>query len=169
VISEITQKCLSVIGCLLVIVYLLLFTALQAYAEDSFFDGKVSRVLEGNKIILRGGSVVEYAGIDVPRSRDENNIWFKDIATLALKLNTDFVTGKTVRLELVPHPMYDESDTTKYAYVFANGRMINAELLKSGVAVVSEENPPVEKYRAYFERLQAIAKIKKVGIWKKIS
>jgi len=65
----------------IIICGLLLLNNSLVFAED-FFDGKVDKVLDGGTIILRGGTIVQYMGIDVPKLRGGNPS-FSDIAEVA--------------------------------------------------------------------------------------
>ena len=134
---------------------------------ENFFDAKVQKVLDGDKILLRGGTIVQYMGIDTPRTRVPYQI-FQDIAVASLKLNKRLVEGKTVRLEIVTPSNISSEDSRKFAYVFIGGQMVNALLLKKGLAVVSRTYPPDVKYQNFFLQSQQQAIMGKIGIWQKL-
>ena len=148
-------------------IFLLIICATAYVCAQDFFDAKVQKVLDGDKIILQGGTVVQYMGIDTPRTRVPNQI-FQDIALAALQYNKQLVEGKTVRLEIVKPSNVSSQDSRTFAYVFAGGQMVNALLLKKGLAIVSNTYPPDAKYNDYFIRSQNIAIFKRVGIWQKL-
>jgi len=145
------------------LVLLLLFLSSTSYADD-FFEGYVVKVLEGDTILLKGGTTVRYMGIDTPQTRIANQT-FKVVGDKALSVNKQMVEKKTVRLELVDPPSRSATDARKFAYVYVSGQMINALLLKKGLAVVSQTFPPDEKYTDYFTRAQDMAVQNKSGIW----
>ncbi len=134
-----------------------------AFAED-FFEGYVVKVLEGDTILLKGGTTVRYMGIDTPQTRVGNQT-FKAIGDKALSVNKQMVEKKTVRLELVDPQTRSDGDARKFAYVYVSGQMVNTLLLKKGLAVISRTFPPDSKYTDYFARSQNIAVQKKSGIW----
>ena len=151
-----------------VIVFGVVCSALPyAYTED-FFEADVEKVIEGDKIILRGGTVVQYMGIDAPRTMVPDHV-FKDIASAAFEINKQLVEKKRVRLEFASPPNVSHSDSRKFAYVFAGGQMVNAVLLKKGLAVVSKTFPPSAQYQTYFLRAQNEAVARQAGIWGKLN
>lgn len=133
-----------------------------------FFDAYVDKVMDGDTIHLRGGTVVRYMGIETPRTRIKNQI-FMNVAQQSLALNKKLVEKKKVRLEIVEPVNVDRDDTRKFAYVFVSGQMVNAVLLKKGLALISKTFPPDEKYQGYFVRSQNEAINLKKGIWEKLS
>jgi len=137
------------------------------YAQD-FFEGYVVKVLEGDTLLLRGGTTVRLMGIDTPQTRISNNL-FIDIGKKAISVTKSLVEKKKVRLELVDPAMRSGNDARKFAYVFVSGRMVNAILLKKGLGVISQSFPPDDKYAAYFVRNQAQAAQAKAGIWQLVS
>ncbi len=157
------RKCFIILIAVAITAY---FFSPYVFAED-FFVAKVQKVLEGDKILLQGGTVVQYMGINAPRTRVSNQI-FQDIALAALQLNKKLVEGKTVRLEIVMPSSISTEDSRKFAYVFIGGRMVNALLVKKGLAVVSDTYPPAQKYQSFFSRAQQQAVLSKAGIWQKI-
>jgi micrococcal nuclease len=144
--------------------FLLSLVCVSSIHAEDFFDGYVAKVLDGDTILLKGGTTVRYMGIDTPQTRVGNRA-FQDIALKALELNKKMVEKKTVRLELVEPSLRDKNDARKFAYVFVSGQMVNALLLKKGLGVVSQSFPPDQKYAEYFAREQKSAISQSLGIW----
>ena len=125
---------------------------------------KVTRVIDGDTIVIDTGQTVRYIGINTPEVETS-----ECFATEAGEINEDMILGKEVRLEK------DISETDKYGrllrYVYTDEgpdgyEMINDELLKIGLAKV-ETVPPDIKYKDEFDQSQDYAKQNKLGLWSK--
>jgi len=134
---------------------------------ESYFEGQVDKVIDGDTILLRGGTIIQYMGIDTPEARSMQPL-FSEIANKALALNQQLVEKKRVRLELVEGVSTTET-SRKYAYVFVGGQMVNAVMLKKGYAIISATYPPDEKYETYFSQCQEEACSGQLGLWKTLS
>lgn len=126
---------------------------------------EVVRVSDGDTIRVRlaGGREVpvRYIGIDTPETVDPR----KDVQCYgreASAFNAKLVAGKTVELEK------DVSETDKYdrllRYVWADGKMVNEELVRGGYAR-SSAYPPDVKYQDRFRALEAEARQRGIGLW----
>ncbi len=118
---------------------------------------KVTRVLDGDTIELKGGKRIRYMGIDAP---ELNERW----GTLAYETNRDLVEGKFVRIE-EDHPDRDFYGRT-LAHVFIDNVFVSERLVDDGLAKVflikGEAKPK------YLSRLQAAedrAKGATRGLW----
>ncbi len=116
---------------------------------------RVTQVIDGDTIILEGGHRVRYIGIDAPE-RDEP--FYQE----AKEANQALVEGKRVRLER------DISQRDMYGrllrYVWANGTLVEAELVRQGYAV-AKAYPPDTKYQAELEQIERQARETGRGIW----
>lgn len=116
---------------------------------------RVSRVIDGDTIVLEDGRYVRYIGIDTP---EKGKPYYGE----AKRENERLVKGKRVRLEL------DIGKTDRYgrtlAYVHADDIFVNAELVKGGYAVIVTY-PPNVKYADEFVALQKEARNNKRGLW----
>lgn len=148
---------------ILFFILLCVMCAVPVYAQE-FFEAHVIKVLEGDTLLLKGGTTVRLMGIDTPQTRIRNQL-FTELGAHALSVTKQLVEKKKVRLQLVDPPMRSGSDARKFAYVFVSGRMVNALLLKKGLAVISRSFPPDTQYADYFVRIQAEAARAKAGIW----
>ena len=120
----------------------------------------VTRVIDGDTIIIEGGHRVRYIGIDTPEIYPRMEAYGME----ALLANRELVEGKRVRLER------DVSETDKYGrllrYVFVGEVFVSAELVREGLAC-AEAYPPDTEYQAYLEELEAEAREAGRGMWAK--
>lgn len=118
---------------------------------------KVSRVIDGDTIVIASGEHVRYIGIDTPELNPE-----EPYAREALTENRHLVEGKLVRLEK------DVSDKDRYGrllrYVYVDGLMVNAELVRLGLARATAY-PPDTKYQQLLKDSEGTAKRERRGIW----
>ncbi len=136
------------------------------YSEVESKSYYVSKVIDGDTIQLSNGWRIRYLGIDTPEIRKKvMGEWVYDPQLFALeakKYNSDLVSGRKVRLE------FDVEKKDKYsrwlAYVYVDDVMVNAELLKEGLARVLII-PPNGKYADIFKNLRIKAQKSKIGIW----
>ena len=121
-------------------------------------SARVTRVIDGDTIAIEGGYRVRYIGIDTPEIRPETEAFGIE----AWQANRQLVEGKLVRLER------DISETDKYnrllRYVYVDDIMVNAELVRQGLAQV-KAYPPDTKYQDFLEALEAEAKGEGRGMW----
>lgn len=136
----------------------------------------VTRVIDGDTVVLANGEHVRLIGIDAPESRNNPKLERdslrsgKDINVI-LKMGKEasqfvrqLVEGKAVRLEL------DVQKRDKYgrllAYIYLeDGTFVNAKIMEAGYAQVMTI-PPDVKYADMFLKLQARARKDGAGLWK---
>ena len=120
----------------------------------------VTRVIDGDTIIIAGDYRVRYTGIDTPEIYPE----LEDYGAEAWQANRRLVEGKKVRLER------DVSETDKYGrllrYVYVDDIFVNAELVRQGLAKAIAY-PPDTKYQDYLEKLESEAREAGWGMWAK--
>ncbi len=118
---------------------------------------RVTQVIDGDTIIIAGGSHVRYIGIDTPEKLEA-------FGTEAWQANRELVEGRTVRLEP------DVSDTDRYGrllrYVYVDNIFVNAELVRRGLAR-AKAYPPDTKYHDYLKQLETEARQAGRGMWAK--
>jgi micrococcal nuclease len=116
----------------------------------------VTRVIDGDTIVIEGGYHVRYIGIDAPESSEFYYLEAKQI-------NEGLVGGKRVRLEK------DISDKDIYGrllrYVYIGDDFVNAEIVRQGCAWAIAY-PPDVKYQVYLEAMEKEARQSKRGIWR---
>jgi len=119
---------------------------------------RVTRVIDGDTIVIEGGVRVRYIGVDAPELYPEAQA----CGIEARQANCRLVEGKTVRLER------DVSDTDRYGrwlrYVYVDGVMVNAELVRQGLAR-ARAYPPDTKYQDCLREMEAEAGRAGRGLW----
>jgi len=123
---------------------------------------EVRFVYDGDTVVLEDGRRVRYLGIDTPEmGSDEERPEF--LAEAARAFNEKAVRGVAVRLE------FDRERKDRHgrwlAYVhLPDGRMLNAELIRSGLARVLAVRPNLEHFDRLVEAQQE-AMANRAGIW----
>ena len=118
---------------------------------------KVTRIIDGDTIVLDNGETVRLIGVDAPELSQP----LSEDAALFLEV---LLLNQSVRLE------FDKDKKDKYdrtlAYVYLGDILINAKLLEMGYARVLTKYPFAEEFKSQFLKLQEKAKSSKLGIWK---
>jgi micrococcal nuclease len=121
----------------------------------------VTRVIDGDTIVIDSGEKVRLIGVDTPETVDPkrpDGCFGKN----ASEFTKSQLLGKSVRLEK------DVSETDKYKrllrYVWINDVMFNELLVRQGYAQVSTY-PPDVKYQDKFLAAQKEARNEKIGLW----
>ncbi|MBP1745195.1 MAG: nucH [Firmicutes bacterium] len=135
----------------------------------SFEKAVVSRVVDGDTVVLSDGSRVRFIGVDTPESTTTTEFYGKE----ASDYTKGRLAGKTVYLEK------DVSETDKYGrllrYVWLSlpneisdseirSKMINAILVQEGYAQ-SATFPPDVKYQEYLTMYNSEARNADKGLW----
>jgi micrococcal nuclease len=121
----------------------------------------VRRVLDGNTILLEGGNVARYIGVDTPGA----GMFRRPVEPFgreAAQRNVDLVEGKLVELEGDVTDVDANGQLLRYVYV--DGVMVNRVLLGEGLARLA----PVgrnSKYTAALQASAADAQRRMVNIW----
>ena len=121
----------------------------------------VSKVIDGDSIVLDTGEQVRYLGIDTPelgKKAGGPQFYAKEATTF----NKQLVLLKKVRLE------FDAERHDAYgrllAYVFVKDLFVNGELVRRGYAKAMIK-PPNVKYKDLLIRYQKEAMSKEIGLW----
>jgi micrococcal nuclease len=121
----------------------------------------VVRIVDGDTVVLSDGRFVRYLGIDTPEMTASGE-HTRDLARRATEANRKMVEGRKVRLE------FDSVRKDKYgrtlAYVYCDGKCVNAELVAQGFAR-AEFFRDNRRHLDEFKRIEAEAKSKRLGIW----
>ncbi len=128
-------------------------------------DAVVVAVVDGDTIdVTIGGQpfTVRYIGIDTPETKDPGAP-VQCYGPEASAANATLVTGQTLRLEK------DRSNVDRYKrllrYVYLpDGRMVNAELVRTGAAF-AKRYPPDTKRAAQLAQAMAAAQSAGAGLW----
>ena len=120
----------------------------------------VSRVIDGDTVVLQSGERVRYLLVDTPEITLGKHDCF---GAEARDFNRSLVEGRVVRLT------YAEACTDRYgrllAYVSVEGREVNTLLAQEGYACVLYVRPAGESRRSEFEALQTAARQAQRGMW----
>jgi micrococcal nuclease len=135
--------------------------------QPASIDGtyqRVSRVIDGDTIVLADGQHIRFLGIDCPELHPQDRA-AECGAVEATDENRRIIGGSRVRLEA------DITDRDNYGrllrYVYTeSGLFVNYELVRRGWAQVFNV-PPNVKYQADFNGAQMLAKNENLGLWKK--
>ncbi len=118
----------------------------------------VTRVIDGDTVVIEGGRRVRYIGIDTPEDTSVRECFGEE----ATRRNSELVEGRLVELER------DVSETDRFGrllrYVWVDGEMVNEVLVAEGLASVSTF-PPDVKYQESFLELQELARSSGLGLW----
>lgn len=120
----------------------------------------VKRVINGDSIELDDGTIVRYIGIDAPDS--ENRHEKGQVGNAAWLANKALVQGKEVTIEYDVEPK--DPRGRDLAWVYVNGELVNARMVKDGHAVVSVFPPNVKYLDALFKAQDEAAKANR-GLW----
>jgi len=152
----------AVCGCIARICLVLLVAAAYAGAEEQW--GYVRWVNDGDTVILSDERRVRYIGIDAPENSREHRP-AEPYARLATKTNRGLVYRKRIRLEVGRDPV--DRYGRMLAYVFLpDGRFVNEELVRTGVAMVLPKAPNL-KYEKRLRSAQRAAMSAGEGMWRR--
>ncbi len=140
-----------------IVCLLLLVLALLPGCSSSPETARVTRVVDGDTIVIEGGYHVRYIGIDTP---EREKPYYQE----ARQCNQELVADRIVRLEA------DVTDKDKYnrllRYVYVDGLFVNAELVRQGYAEVYPEDLfPDNKYYGLLKEAEEEARQARRGIW----
>jgi endonuclease YncB( thermonuclease family) len=130
--------------------------------------GKISRVIDGDTVVLEDGRTIRYLNADTPETKKPNTA-VQCYGPEASAYNKNLMEGKNVTL------VADKQNEDKYGrdlrFVFLEGRdisniqnSINAELVKNGYARALVIDPN-NTYESDFNKLQSDAQSQKIGLW----
>ena len=146
-------------GRLTALLLVALFTLLplrSARADD--IAARFLSVIDGDslRVEYRGDAlVVRLIGVDAPEYKQE-------YSRKAKEFTLGFCHRKTLRLE------FDQERRDRYgrtlAYVYADGEMLNEELVRAGLAIPIRIKPNT-RYFARFQQAEKEAKEKRRGFW----
>ncbi len=140
----------------LVVVGIILTIFFKGDNESVF---KVIKVIDGDTIVIEGGEIIRYIGIDSPETGQSNDDCF---AQEAFNANKELVEGKEVKLKK------DVSERDKYGrllrYVWVNDIFVNEYLVKEGYALSAKFLPDV-RYAEQFDNVEKQAQEENLGLW----
>ena len=120
----------------------------------------VSKVFDGDSVLLSDGREIRYIGMDAPETGGNRPVEYG--GTAAADLNERLVDKKAVRLEFDVEPKDHYGRTL--AYVYVGDTMVNRELVRSGVALAAPY-PPNLKHQNELSAAMEEARREKRGLW----
>lgn len=129
--------------------------------ETTVQTGRVVRIMDGDTIVVAGVGTVRYLGIDTPELHHPKKPVERFAARAALA-NRALVEGRDVRLETDVEPR--DAYGRLLAYVYVGPVMVNAELMRRGMAE-SFAFAPNTRHRRLFDRLERAARAAHRGQW----
>jgi endonuclease YncB( thermonuclease family) len=141
---------------------LAVFTAAVLFAGGAVASAQlVTRVVDGDTIVVAGVGTVRLIGVDTPETVDPRKP-VQDFGKEAAAFTTQLAQGKIVRLEF-EGPRTDRYNRT-LAYVYLpDGRLLNAELIKQGYGHAYVEFPFGRM--AAFRQYARDARASRRGLW----
>jgi micrococcal nuclease len=128
---------------------------------------RVVRVVDGDTIAVRlhgRRERVRYIGVDTPESVKPGTP-VQCFAHAASAANARLVAGREVRLVLDRERRDRYGRLLAYVYRLADGRFVNAELVRAGYAHTLTI-PPNDRFASRFAALQAAARRRGRGLWR---
>ncbi|MBU0549370.1 MAG: thermonuclease family protein [Candidatus Omnitrophica bacterium] len=136
----------------------------------------VTRVVDGDTLVLSGRQKVRLIGIDTPEMHESDKLFYDaqksktDIQSImalgreSYQFTRSLVEGKRVRIEFDAERYDKYGRLLGYVYLKDN-TFINAEIVKQGYASLLTI-PPNVKYTDLFRALHQEARMNKRGLWK---
>lgn len=137
-----------------------------ACSPTDYSQIKVTKVIDGDTVVLSTGQRLRYIGIDTPETwiREGDGFVYdpQPFGPEATEFNRKLVEGKTVNIE------FDIERIDRYGrllgYCFVDDLFVNQELIRQGYAVLYTF-PPNVKYVDLLIEAQKEAQKKRRGLW----
>ncbi len=140
---------------------LVIVTSFLATAQELV---RVTRVVDGDTIILATGQRVRLLGVNTPELNKPKKP-VEPFGKEATEFTKRMVEGKWVRLEIDTHATERDKYSRTLAYVFLeDGTFLNAEIIRLGYGFAVRNTPPL-KYEYEFVQLELKAKKQRRGLW----
>lgn len=149
---------------LLALVFVTTTASAQSW-QGATYEAVVARVVDGDTLHVQVGDRVEtvrYIGIRTPEIHHPTR-GREPYGVAARTAHQQLVEGRTVRLVLDVLPR--DRDGRLLAYMYVDGQLVNAELVRRGYAEAATY-PPNVKHHAEFVELQRQARQARVGLWR---
>ncbi|MBI4425052.1 MAG: thermonuclease family protein [Elusimicrobia bacterium] len=124
-------------------------------------EGLVEKASDGDTLKIKGVGDVRLAGVDTTEKLHPTKP-VEFLAEEASRFTRELVEGQVVRLEYTPERFDKYGRALAYVYL-PDGRMLNAELVRAGMAFVYTRYP--FKHEKEFIELEAEASRREVGLW----
>jgi len=131
----------------------------SALVREGPYD--VRHVADGDTIKIETGETIRLIGVDTPETKHPQ-IPIQRFGREASSFTKKTCYGQKVYIEYYKHSKYDKYNRL-LAYVWVNGKMLNAELVSRGYAYVYRRYPCSRK--AMLVSLEAKARAEQRGLW----
>jgi micrococcal nuclease len=121
----------------------------------------VTKVIDGDTVMLENGNTVHYLGVDAPRARSKEG-GSEFFAREAFRQNKRLVLLKKVRLEFDVEKK--DRNGNLLAYVYVKNLFVNGEMIRLGFARCAVVSPNV-RYKDLFQRYEKEASARCAGLW----
>jgi len=143
------------------VVALIFFALCSSSGQAREKEAVVTKVIDGNTVMLENGDTVRYLGIDAPHlKKSEGGPQF--YSREAAKFNKSLVLLKKVRLEFDVGKK--DARGRFLAYVYVKNVFVNGELVRLGYARAAVSSPNI-KHRDVLLRYQKEAAERYAGLW----
>ena len=125
---------------------------------------QVTRVFDGNTIKAAGGKqklTIRLVGIDAPETSQSKNDTGQPFSQRSKKHLASIVLKQAVDIKLYGRDIYGRL----LGEIFLNGRNVNLEMVKAGLAEVYRGTPPKEQNMKPYWKAEHEAKMAKRGMW----
>ncbi|MDD5432705.1 MAG: thermonuclease family protein [Candidatus Omnitrophica bacterium] len=149
---------------------------MQLGEDYNYSDILVTRVVDGDTLVLANGERVRLIGIDTPEIHESKKLYkdaqrseqdastIKKLGMRSFEFTKNLVEGKRVSLEfdVERHDRYKR--LLAYVYLKDSNVFVNAEIVKEGYASLMTY-PPNVKYADLFVKLYQEARENRRGLW----
>ncbi len=135
-------------------------------SRDGLIPVELVKTIDGDtiKILYEGKETnVRYLLIDTPET-NHPRLGKQPFGEQAKQRNQELLNSGKLEIEFDVGPKYDKYDRL-LAYIYIDGESVQDKLLEEGLARVAYVYPPNTRYLDEYEKKQAIAKKKGIGIW----
>ena len=157
----VSRASIAIVRAAAIVVFLGVSVATAASAPRDVVPRVVTRVVDGDTIVLDGGERVRLIGVDTPETKHPQKP-VQYFGREATAFTRRIAEGRAVRLE------YDQRPNDRYgrtlAYVFlADGRLLNAEIIRHGYGFAYTKYP--FRRMEEFRQLEREARQAGRGLW----
>ena len=157
-----TNVAVIVIVCLLAVRLLRPLWEPAPFSFDSPGPHRVERVIDGDTLVLAGGTRVRLLGVDTPETRHPNRPP-EPLGKEATAFTRRHVEGKEVTLR------FDRQRRDRYrrvlAYVYVDDWFLNEELIRAGYSRAETQYPYSSAMKRRFRQAEEEARRANRGLW----
>ncbi|GKV69438.1 hypothetical protein NCCP2716_19360 [Sporosarcina sp. NCCP-2716] len=155
-----------IIAILLTVIYYYLDEEDTEPTRDGLIPVELVKTIDGDtiKILYEGKETnVRYLLIDTPET-NHPRLGKQPFGEQAKQRNQELLNSGKLEIEFDVGPRYDKNDRL-LAYIYIDGESVQEKLLEEGLARVAYVYPPNTRHLDDYEKRQAVAKKKGIGIW----